>query len=284
MGNLLISGDIKEKIKWYIKAHGHSSIGGLNLIETYFSFTGKKEQAETVNKAIKLFQNFTDAKKLDEQVNNLRYSLNDVEKVISGEPIQEKRDEMLEILSGVRKNVSRINKIIKNPGYEEKFKLNKILFSTAVQLLRQYPNTLHGDLIGEKGDDIGDRIKLIVKEPPKEKSILCCGYEIQLLIFNLLSNAVDALNIANANGKINMNISYDNNNAVISVSDDGELIKKQDIEKILTKKKFSTKGREHGNGMKIIHDILGKYNGNLNVTSEKEKNLVTFTATITLTH
>lgn len=280
MKNLLVSGDIKEKIGWYIKAHGHSSIGGLNLISTYFSFHGKQQQADVVEKAIGLFQNFADSDDLEKQLKDLESAILDVEKVIREEQIEEeKRSEMLDILGGVKKNISMIDKIIKNPGYEEKFKLSKILFSTSVQLLKQYPNVLHGDLVGDKGKDVGDRIKLNFKEPLKEKKILCCGYEMQLLLFNLLSNAVDAVK---DKGNIYINMKYGKRNIGIDVSDDGKLISAKDIQKIVKHRKFSTKGRSHGAGLKIVYDILGKYKGKMNVKSNPITHLVTFSVQMPL--
>lgn len=275
--NLLVSGNLKEKIKWYIKAHGHSCIGGLNLIWTLFSFNGRKETADIIDNAIKLFENFADSDDLKQQLKNLKAAIADVVKAVSREEMQdEKREETMKILSEVKKNVSRINNIIKNPGYEERFKLSKILFSTAVQLLKHYPNMLYGDFIGNKGDDIGNRIKLNVN-PSQEEEILCCGYEMQLLLFNLLSNAVEAIK---EKGSIYVAIKYENDNAIIEVSDDGELISEEDIKKIKNHGEFSTKGREHGLGLKIVTDILEKYDGSLDVRSDDSKSLVTFSVRI----
>jgi len=276
--NLLISGNIKEKIKWYIKAHGHSSMGGLNLIWTYFDFNNKKETADIIDKAIKLFENFTGVEELNKQLKELDTSIINIEKTVCKENIDDgKKEEMLEILNGVKKNVIMLDKILQNPGYEEKLMLSKILFSTAVQLLKQYPDMLHGDLVGDKGADVGNRIKLTVKESIEEKEILCCGYEIQLLLFNLLSNAVDAIE---DKGNIYIEIVYEKDLVKITVCDDGKLLSEGDIEKIKQHKEYSTKGKDHGKGIKIIYDILEKYHGNLDIRTKEE--LVSFTARIPL--
>lgn len=277
MKNLLVSGDLKQKIQWYIKAHGHSSIGGLNLIWTQFNYSKRKYAADIVDKAIKLFENFTDSDDLAKQLKDLNTSISDVEEVIKAEELaKEKRTEMTEILDSVRKNVTRIEKIIKNPGYEEKFELSKILFSSAIQLLKHYPNTLYGDLIGEKGANIGDRIKIHVNTQ-KEISLLCCGYEIQLLFFNLMSNAIESIK---DKGNIFIEIRHQDNAVQISVSDDGKLIQEAYIAKITDHKEFSTKGTARGHGLNIINDIVERYKGNIKVKNDPAKHLVTFLITI----
>ena len=276
--NFLISSNINEKIKWYIKAHGHSSLGGLNLIWTYFEFNNKKEIAEKIHEGIVLFENFGNSNNLKKEDENLKDNIEEIKNIIEKEDIEcNKKEELLEIMKGVKKNIERIEKIIENPNYEEKFKLEKILFSTIVQLLKRYPSVLYGDIIGNKGKDIGNRIKINVKKA--EEEVMCCGYEIQLLFFNLLSNAIDAIK---EKGNIYIELDYKEEKLKIDISDDGDLINEEDVKKILEKKEFSTKGRDHGHGLRIIDNIIEKYNGTMNIISNKEKKLVTFSIVLPL--
>ncbi len=277
--NPLISGNVKEKIKWYIKAHGHSSMGSLNLIWTYLDFIGDKEKADKIAKAVKAFENFGESDNFRKELDALENTIDNVEKVINHEENEEKRMEMVSLIYSVKRNLYRIEDIIKDPGYQEGFKLSKILFSAAIQLERQYPNTLYGDIVGNKGEYIGDRIKLNVKEPAEEEEIQCCGYEMQLLLFNLLSNAVDAIN---DKGNIYIEITYSKGIVRIDVSDDGKLISEEDIKKIAAHKEFSTKSRGHGRGLKIVNDILEKYNGALDLASDTSKHQVTCSIAIPL--
>ena len=99
----------------------------------------------------------------------------------------------------------------------------------------------------------------------------------QLLLFNLLSNAIEAIN---EKGNIYIKTTYTKGMVRIDVADDGELISDENVKKIIAHKKFSTKDRGHGQGLKIVNDILEKYNGALDVTSDASKHLVTFSVTI----
>ncbi|MBN1502359.1 GHKL domain-containing protein [Candidatus Woesearchaeota archaeon] len=277
MTNPLISGTLKEKIKWYIRAHGHSSIGGLNLIWTYFSYHRKKQTADIIEKAIHMFENFAKSDNLESEIKELQESVDMVENYLRKEQIEDdKKMEMLEILKGVKKNIQMIEQILNTPGYEEEFKLSRILLSAVIQLEKQYPDILYGDLIGPKKQ--GNRIRLSFKEPENEEKVKVCGYEMGLIFYNLLTNAVDAIK---AEGNISVDIKY-GDNIIINISDDGELITEEEIHKILHHREFSTKGRGHGHGLQIVWDILEKYDGSFNVISDKASNLVSFIITLSL--
>lgn len=285
MRNLLVSGNVHSKIEWYIKAHGHSSIGGLNLIWIYFDLNNKKEIAKLIHSAITKFEDFSESDDIDKSLKELSQKVNEINDVISAEDmVSEKKEEMTEILKSVKKNIIRINKIMRNPGYIESFKLSKILFSTCVQLLKSYPHVLYGDLIGRNGKDTGNRIQLLlvqsyedekgeIQTKFEENDMLCCGYEIQLLLFNLLANAVEAIS---STGNITIMVKYKKDKVFIDIIDDGDLLSDSEIKKIKAQQKKSKKGPTHGHGLKIIHDIVEKYNGKLDVKCDAKKHSVKF--------
>jgi len=189
---------------------------------------------------------------------------------------EEKKLEMKQLLDGVTKNISRIHKILDDPGYEEKFDLDKILFSTAVQLLHRYPNVLYGDFIGHKGEKIGDKIHLEVILPEEERHVQCCGYDMQLLFYNLISNAIDAIK---DKGTIWIEVHNKDQKLAISVTDDGKLLTDNQIKNIRMHKKFSSKGRKHGNGLQIVYDVLEKNDATLEAKNNPDKKGATFFAT-----
>ena len=268
MANYLVSGDVKQKIRWYIRAHGHSSIGGLNLIWTYFNYSGKVEIADAVHKAIECFEMFEKAEDVSEQHKVLEQLVLGVKEEIKSSGIDaEKKDEIEQILEGVKRNIERIGNIIQDPSYEEDFQLGDIIQSAITELLKRYPNVLYGDLVGEKGDHVGDRIRINFEEHENEKEILCCGYELQLLFFNLLSNAIDSIIEESGKGNIWISFDYLEDNVRIEAADDGEMISQENIDKIIARKSFTTKGRKHGHGMKIIYDIIDKYKASMEIES-----------------
>ncbi|MFP4112048.1 MAG: ATP-binding protein [Candidatus Woesearchaeota archaeon] len=265
MKNALVSGKVNEKIKWYIRAHGHSSIGGLNLLWTFFSFNKKTETADIIKCAISMFENFAGSENIDNEIIDLNACIQKIENSIKKDQLSpEKKEEMLNVLSGVKKNITLIKKIAQNPSYEEYFKISKIVYATVSQLLRRHPNKLYGDAVGNSPEK-GDHIKMNYTEPANERSILCCGYEIQLMLFNLLSNAVDEIA---GKGNIWIEHQIDDSSLLIKISDDGDPLSRQDIKKILANKNFTTKGKNHGHGLKIIHDVVNKYKGKMDAVNK----------------
>ena len=273
--NTLISGDIKDKIRWYLKAHGHSSLGSLNIISTYFEFMGVKEKAAIVGSALRAFEAFGSAGDIVQELYALEMKIGDVENLIRREPAGPKKNELTIFISNVKTNLRRVEDIMRNPGYEERFKLSNILLFTVIQLEKQYPGILYGDLIGNRSEYTGDTIQLHVHEPEDECEILCCGLEMQLLLLNLLSNAADAIS---GRGNIFINFEFKENDVVIIVSDDGVTITDDTIQEIMDGKQVSRKGQGHGQGLKIIRDIVEKYGGSLAVT--KDKHIVSFKVTL----
>ena len=273
MENILISGNLNQKIKWYIRAHGHSCIGGLNLLWTYFNYSGSPELAELVQESIDNFETF--GKKEDdvsEQLKVLENNISEIEYQIESIGLEkEKKDEMQHILIGVDNNIKRIKAIIKDNDYKEEVRLSNVLDSAITELLIRYPNTFFGDVVGSQ--NVGSNIKIDFEMKGDEKEIIVCGYEMQLLLYNLISNAIDAIIYGGGEGNVWISFGFLEDGIEINVADDGKAISKENLAKIKSKKPFTTKGGKHGNGMKIIYDIVEKYNAVLQVESNSEKTM-----------
>lgn len=268
MNNPLLSGNLQEKIQWYIRAHGHSSIGGLNLMWTYFSYHQQKELADIIENTIDKFENFETTDDPTDQIRNIKNDMNLIEQNIDYVPIEsKKKDELQEMVQGIYENIDRIESIISDPGYEEKFYLEDILDSTITELLKRYPQILYGDLIGEKNQD--ETIRIQFRKKGSSRKLIVCGYEIQLLLFNLLSNAIDAIQQQNnQQGIISILFDYKKEFVHVEIVNTGKQIPEKDLEKIKSKQSFSTKGIHHGKGLQIIYDIGEKYNADVDVSSE----------------
>ncbi|MFW6311595.1 MAG: hypothetical protein ACOC1K_05105, partial [Nanoarchaeota archaeon] len=125
MQNKLVNGNINEKIAWYIKAHGHSSIGGLNLILAFFDYNGNKEIASKIKEAINLFKTFSNSDDIKVTILTLEQKIEELNQMITNLLIsKEKKQEIMDILDSVNKNITRIQTINQNPGYEERFKIS----------------------------------------------------------------------------------------------------------------------------------------------------------------
>ncbi len=267
MNNLLLSCNLQEKIQWYIRAHGHSSIGGLNLMWTYFNFTDQKELADIIEKTIEEFESFDQTEDPIHKIKHIKIDVNMIEKNIDYVPIEsDKKVELQDMLKGINENITRIESIISDPGYEEKFYLEDVLDTTITELIHRYPQTLYGDLIGEKTQE--EPIKVHFNKKGPSRKIRVCGYEIQLLFYNLLSNAIDAIKeLKNQNGIISILFDYKKEFVHIEITNTGKQIPDHIIKKIKSNAPVSTKGAHHGTGLQIIHDISEKYNADLSIVS-----------------
>ena len=269
MTNPLLSGNLQEKIQWYVRAHGHSSIGGLNLMWTYFTYQQQNELADIVEKTIEEFESFDESDDPSYKIDHIKIDVNLIEKNIDYMPIEtEKKVELQEMLQGIYENIDRIEAIISNPDYEEKFYLEDVLDSTVTELLKRYPQTLYGDLIGDKNQN--ESIKIHFNKKGSSRKLLVCGYEMQLLMYNLISNAIEAINeMDKQNGIISILFDYKKEFVHIEIANTGKQIPEIVLKKIQSNKSVSTKGAHHGKGLQIIHDISEKYDANLNVKSSE---------------
>lgn len=267
MKNLLLSGTLQEKIQWYVRAHGHSSIGGLNLMWTYFTYQKQQELADIIEKTIEEFESFDQSDDPGHQIKHIKIDVNMIEKNIDYVPIEpEKKTELQEMLHGIYENIDRIEAILSDPGYEEKFYLEDILDSSVTELLKRYPQTLYGDLIGERDQD--ESIKIHFSKKGSSRKLLVCGYEMQLLFYNLVSNAIEAIQeLDTQQGIISIFFEYRKEFVHVEIANTGKKIPNKILKKIQSNKSFSTKGAHHGKGLQIIHDISEKYNADLTIES-----------------
>jgi len=97
------------------------------------------------------------------------------------------------------------------------------------------------------------------------------------VVTNLVKNANQSL-VERENPKIEVKVSDNNGNILISVADNGKGITEEDKNRIF-EPKFTTKSSGMGLGLPMIKSIVEAYNGNITFTSEIDKGTV-FTVTI----
>lgn len=97
------------------------------------------------------------------------------------------------------------------------------------------------------------------------------------VITNLVKNAIQAIS-NDRTPLINVRVFEENENAIITVEDNGIGITKENIPKIF-EPKFTTKTSGMGLGLGMVKNIVETYNGSITFTSEENKG-TTFTVTI----
>jgi signal transduction histidine kinase len=114
----------------------------------------------------------------------------------------------------------------------------------------------------------------------EEKEIISKIDRTQLIriITNLVKNAIQAIPESQESKAIAVNIKKQSNNVLITVSDNGTGIAKEDFNRIF-EPKFTTKSSGMGLGLGIIKNIIENYKGNITLESQKEKG-TTFTVSL----
>ncbi len=92
------------------------------------------------------------------------------------------------------------------------------------------------------------------------------------IVTNLVKNAIQSLE-GKENPKIEVRVSEDNGNVIISVADNGKGISKEDKHRVF-EPKFTTKSSGMGLGLPMIKNIAEAYGGSITFTSEVQKGSV----------
>ncbi len=89
----------------------------------------------------------------------------------------------------------------------------------------------------------------------------------RVAVFHVLRNAIDA---TSNGGQIQLNTSLENENAVLTISDQGTGIKSEDMERIFDSF-YSTKSKRFGMGLPLVKQIVTEHLGEIQVESELGK-------------
>ncbi len=116
---------------------------------------------------------------------------------------------------------------------------------------------------------IARRIKVVTDFEKGSPIIKCNGGEIQRVILNLVSNAIDAMDRSKKK-VLTIKIYSDDDNLYLAVADTGVGIEEDDIERVF-ENFYSTKVKEHGSGIGLftVKRIIDGHNGSIVVESQK---------------
>ena len=110
----------------------------------------------------------------------------------------------------------------------------------------------------------------------KIPSVLGSEFQIREALINLIFNALDAMP---AGGAIHIGTQCVDGNAMITINDTGKGMDKVTLQRCF-EAFYTTKGEDGtGMGLRMVHDIVERHNGSIDVTSEPEMG-TTFTITL----
>lgn len=139
---------------------------------------------------------------------------------------------------------------------------------------RIYNENISGLLLSKisRGNELGIHVKIDEKSQLTRFPELLDHHDFVLLFGNLIENAFDALIGVNIDYK-EVLISIDDNDGMLAimVSDNGIGIREEDLTRIF-ENGFSTKqNANRGIGLFLVHEIIKKGNGTIDITSEVKK-------------
>ncbi len=202
------------------------------------------------------------AHEIKNPLTNIHLSLAELRDILNSKTANEDPGDFLDIID---RNSKRINILIEDL-------LNATRFDT-INIGKLY---IH-DLLNETCLLIQDRAKLkeITIEKDIKENIVINGDKEKLIIalLNILVNALEA--VSSSNGKLKIAARADNENAILTISDNGKGIPQQDLNKLF-EPFFTSKKGGTGLGLTATHTIISKHDGSIKIASEVNKG-TTFT-------
>jgi signal transduction histidine kinase len=113
--------------------------------------------------------------------------------------------------------------------------------------------------------NIPDKIQIISSK--NDQSIQCDSDKTQVVLMNIISNAIDALD---DNGKIYINTSSTNRENIIEIKDDGPGISSEDLGKIFDSM-FTTKSSGTGLGLPYCKSVIEQHGGSISASTNPTK-------------
>ncbi|MGD9108626.1 MAG: ATP-binding protein [Gammaproteobacteria bacterium] len=174
----------------------------------------------------------------------------------------DKSSKVHQVLSNTKKETERSIDIIKNLlAFAPRINNKSFEQADIAKLIRNVLKLLDCRIIKEK-------IKISIEFPPDGLKAKIIPNEIQQALLNLIVNAVDALQ-SSENKEIKIHGEYQDDKAVIVISDTGCGISDENIDKIF-KPFFTTKETAKGTGLglSIVKNIIDEHNGKI-ITESK---------------
>ncbi len=204
---------------------------------------------------------------IGEVVSSVAHSLSNPLNIISGNADylmlnKKPGDDEYEELQAIINETTRITRSIRHLlNFSRPIKSNKKLNDLSEVIQRIAGNVKH--ISGNKEIKVKKEIDNAVGKFEFDAE------QIEESILNIVTNAIQAIP---SKGEITLAVKKNNGNAVISVSDNGLGIPKENLDRIF-KPFFSTKeyGKGTGLGLSIVKRVISEHNGNISVKSSPGK-------------
>jgi len=180
-------------------------------------------------------------------------------------PENEDMEQVLDSMRQIKLQVDRCGGITQGIL---KFARQKETQSEAVDLARFVPEVL--EMVAKKAEVNGIALQKEISGPLPPVS--ADAGQLQQVVLNLVNNAFDAVSerYGASGGAVKVRVASENDKAVIAVSDNGQGVSKENLEKIFSPF-FTTKpvGKGTGLGLSICFGIIDKMGGDITVESQE---------------
>lgn len=273
MGSIL--GDKNEVIVWYLHTHAHSMYRSMGNLASTARKTGNQTLILAVRGSIDKFDNaitgFKSTDDVESQYALLMNSISNIPEIVAqGEFDADTQSQLELILEVTNDGLNQVKQVIDNPLHEEPEILYNLLINSYNRAFDSFGDkfSLDKGTINDVDMDINSNID---EEPPKHT---CVAYDMYALFHNIFCNALDAMDKGNI--RVFLDHKRDKGYATISIENDGSFITEDNLKKIISREQFTTKPDGHGDGLKIVYDILDKYQGTMRVESDHTKKITRF--------
>jgi signal transduction histidine kinase len=156
------------------------------------------------------------------------------------------------VILGVNASLDGLGSAIANADYMSKQVLSDIVRKVVVDVYDARSDKLSGTSAIDLKLDRGSGEVRTHKVSP---------FDMYLLFSNIINNALDATE----RGAVSVVTNYAPFAGIVCVENPG-IMRPEVLEKMMRRKRFTTKPNGHGDGMPIVHDLVNKYGGTLAIT------------------
>jgi len=265
----------KTRVAWYVGAQGHSIGRSFTSICEYGDKKGLEQLVEIAeNAAEEIDRARCDCYDTEDIGNQLSILLSTYysfrEKMLLAASPLEEHTQLQSLLDISEKIIIQLYDSITKPEFKKEQSIIDIIKNIRFDIMDLHPEKKIA-IVGK-----GDIILSYIEKNDDDTPLHYCSFDdIFLLFYNIINNAVENME----KGTINTMINHKPNEgyATVIIENSGSYISEDNLKKFNSKEPFTSKpDGKGGKGMKIVYDLLERYNGVLRVTSDMKRMITRF--------
>lgn len=261
------------RVQWHILAHQHSLLGALCSLTMWASERGLHElealAAEVHRKALNETPYLLGTRTPEQILAALQLPFEAMHRELRNVHLPAGVESTIsQLMDTAAVELQRLGRVIRDPDLREDVELESLVWAAWSQTVLLHPHKRCAEF-GTAGN-----ITFGLVSTEHAMRYPASAYDFYLLSYNLLSNAVEAMD----RGRISVQLSSRPEQGLVELvfRNEGSVIAAADLEKMRARTPFSTKSSSGGRGMPIVYDVVERYGGSLQVESDPARRCTTF--------